>query len=242
MWQSILCEPDCIAANGSLPLLILRLTDPPIFVKIIDTALIFLFSWHSKQISQDQKLAAYAHLYSFASVKSVVHWFQIMRTGTFQMYVRLFRWLCVMQPLTDLVRYDDDAQSLVGRSFYHPARVRISRFSFPVEVAYSYNAVSIVQHRCARRPTFRRERQSCQCRLYAQTASRTYKSYSRAQHSLFVSVDCYLPNEVITDEKLRAYRCNLGGPGACGCDSKGFSGAGRACYARKMRVVCFCGI
>ena len=33
-----------------------------------------------------QKLAAYPHLYSFTSVKSVVHWFQIIRTKAFQMY------------------------------------------------------------------------------------------------------------------------------------------------------------
>lgn len=33
-----------------------------------------------------QKLASYAHLYSFASTKSVVHWFQIMRNARFLMY------------------------------------------------------------------------------------------------------------------------------------------------------------
>lgn len=31
-------------------------------------------------------MAAYAHLYSYASVKSVVHWFQIMRESAFQMF------------------------------------------------------------------------------------------------------------------------------------------------------------
>ncbi|KAI9804413.1 MAG: hypothetical protein M1825_001312 [Sarcosagium campestre] len=59
---------------------------PPIFVRIIDTALSFLFNWSGCNITQDQKLAAYPHLYSFTSTKSVVHWFQIIRTGTFQMY------------------------------------------------------------------------------------------------------------------------------------------------------------
>lgn len=33
-----------------------------------------------------QKLAAYPHLYSFTSTKSIVHWFQIIRTKSFQMY------------------------------------------------------------------------------------------------------------------------------------------------------------
>jgi lysosomal acid lipase/cholesteryl ester hydrolase len=59
---------------------------PPIFTKVIDTSLSFLFGWNSKNISSAQKLAAYAHLYSTASVKAVVHWFQIMRNATFQMY------------------------------------------------------------------------------------------------------------------------------------------------------------
>ena len=59
---------------------------PPIFVRLIDASLIFLFSWHSHQVQFTQKLAAYSHLYSFASTKSVVHWFQIMRAGRFVMY------------------------------------------------------------------------------------------------------------------------------------------------------------
>ena len=59
---------------------------PPLFVKVIDMGLSFLFGWHAKNISTSQKLAAYPHLYSFTSTKSVVHWFQIIRTKSFQMY------------------------------------------------------------------------------------------------------------------------------------------------------------
>ncbi|KAK2624124.1 hypothetical protein QTJ16_006758 [Diplocarpon rosae] len=59
---------------------------PPIFVRLIDMGLAFLFGWHARNISTSQKLAAYPHLYSFSSVKSVVHWFQIIRTKSFQMY------------------------------------------------------------------------------------------------------------------------------------------------------------
>ncbi|KAG1737865.1 Alpha/Beta hydrolase protein [Suillus paluster] len=78
---------------------------PPIFASVIDTSLRFLFNWHSHNISYLQKIAAYAHLYSFASVKSVVHWFQIMREGAFQMF-------------------DDDvsAFSSPGGRAYRPAR------------------------------------------------------------------------------------------------------------------------
>lgn len=59
---------------------------PPIFVRLIDMSLAFLFNWTSKNISAHQKLAAYPHLYSFTSTKSVVHWFQIIRNRCFQMY------------------------------------------------------------------------------------------------------------------------------------------------------------
>lgn len=59
---------------------------PPIFVRIIDFSLSFLFNWTAKNISTHQKLAAYPHLYSFTSTKSVVHWFQIIRNKCFQMY------------------------------------------------------------------------------------------------------------------------------------------------------------
>jgi lysosomal acid lipase/cholesteryl ester hydrolase len=59
---------------------------PPIFVKVIDLGLAFLFKWETKNIAISQKLAAYPHLYSFTSTKSVVHWFQIIRNKSFQMY------------------------------------------------------------------------------------------------------------------------------------------------------------
>ncbi|KAH7112806.1 Alpha/Beta hydrolase protein [Dendryphion nanum] len=66
MWQSILYQP--------------------IFVRLIDTSLKFLFGWTGVNITPHQKLASYPHLYSFTSTKSVVHWFQIIRNGVFQMY------------------------------------------------------------------------------------------------------------------------------------------------------------
>ncbi|KAI1343185.1 Alpha/Beta hydrolase protein [Xylariaceae sp. FL0016] len=59
---------------------------PPIFTKVIDLGNNFLFGWKSRNISVSQKLAAYPHLYSFTSTKAVVHWFQIIRNKTFQMF------------------------------------------------------------------------------------------------------------------------------------------------------------
>ncbi|TQS33206.1 hypothetical protein Golomagni_06455, partial [Golovinomyces magnicellulatus] len=59
---------------------------PPLFSFFIDKGLSFLFNWQTKNISSSQKLAAYPHLYSFTSTKSVVHWFQIIRNKCFQLY------------------------------------------------------------------------------------------------------------------------------------------------------------
>ncbi|MCJ1286109.1 cholesterol esterase [Xylographa opegraphella] len=59
---------------------------PPIFTRLIDLSLAFLFGWKTKNISVHQKLAAYPHLYSYTSTKSMVHWFQIIRNKSFQMY------------------------------------------------------------------------------------------------------------------------------------------------------------
>ena len=59
---------------------------PGIFAWFIDKSLSFLFNWKMRNITPHQKLAAYPHLYSFTSTKSVVHWFQIIRNGTFQMF------------------------------------------------------------------------------------------------------------------------------------------------------------
>ncbi|CEJ60502.1 Putative Triglyceride lipase-cholesterol esterase [Penicillium brasilianum] len=59
---------------------------PPIYVRIIDMALSTLFNWKCRNITRAQKLAAYLHLYSFTSTKSVVHWFQIIRNKNFQFF------------------------------------------------------------------------------------------------------------------------------------------------------------
>ncbi|KAF3907783.1 hypothetical protein ABW21_db0201813 [Orbilia brochopaga] len=94
---------------------------PPIFVSAIDMSLKFLFNWTGRNISLQQKLAAYAHLYSLTSVKALVHWFQIIRNKSFQMY-------------------DDDLQLSMGwgygRSFYKVARFPTRNISAPVVLVY----------------------------------------------------------------------------------------------------------
>ncbi|RUS20035.1 Alpha/Beta hydrolase protein [Endogone sp. FLAS-F59071] len=63
-----------------------RVIAPSLFVRVIDASVNFLFGWRCKNMSEPQKLVSYQHLYSLTSVKTLVHWFQIIRTGTFQMY------------------------------------------------------------------------------------------------------------------------------------------------------------
>lgn len=63
-----------------------RIISPPLFVKVIDASVLFLFGWTGRNMTADQKTVSYQHLYSLTSVKSLVHWFQIIRTGQFQMY------------------------------------------------------------------------------------------------------------------------------------------------------------
>lgn len=58
----------------------------PLFIKVIDLSLLFLFNWKNKNINKNQKISSYSKLYSSTSVKSVVHWFQIIRNRNFQMF------------------------------------------------------------------------------------------------------------------------------------------------------------
>lgn len=97
------------------------LVDPPIFVRVIDFFLTFLFNWRGNNISLNQKIAAYSKLYSYASVKTVVHWFQIIRNQSFQMY-------------------DDDIQSPVmafsGKNFYKVAKFPTRNITTPIVLVY----------------------------------------------------------------------------------------------------------
>jgi len=56
------------------------------FVYLIDACCYSLFGWTMKNMSLKRKRLLYAHLYAFTSVKTVVHWFQVVTYGRFQMY------------------------------------------------------------------------------------------------------------------------------------------------------------
>lgn len=89
---------------------------PPLYVKILDSAMRFLFGWHSQNMSFQQKTASYYHLYSFASVKSLVHWFQVIRSSTFQMW-------------------DDETHTMYGK-FYRAAKFPTKNISTPIVLMY----------------------------------------------------------------------------------------------------------
>lgn len=94
---------------------------PPLFNRVIDMSLSFLFNWSSRNIDAHQKLAAYPHLYSFTSTKSVVHWFQIIRNKSFQMY-------------------DDDVQAPLsigaGDRYYKAAKFPTRNIKTPIVLVY----------------------------------------------------------------------------------------------------------
>lgn len=57
-----------------------------LYEKIVDTSLVYLFGWSGKNISKNQKEVGYPHLFSNSSVKSLIHWFQIIQAHRFQMF------------------------------------------------------------------------------------------------------------------------------------------------------------
>ncbi|AGO13347.1 AaceriAFR206Cp [[Ashbya] aceris (nom. inval.)] len=63
-----------------------RLLPHRVFDALIDRALLLLFGWRCANIAPEQKLVSYAKLYSTTSVKSVVHWFQILQAQQFQFF------------------------------------------------------------------------------------------------------------------------------------------------------------
>jgi len=63
-----------------------KVLSSPVLVWVIDFMLDFLFGWKTKNIDPKEKPMLYAHLYSYSSVKCLVHWFQITKTQKFQAF------------------------------------------------------------------------------------------------------------------------------------------------------------
>ncbi|KAG0670932.1 hypothetical protein C6P40_004001 [Pichia californica] len=63
-----------------------KLMGSRLYEKIVDKSLVFLFNWKSGNVGPSQKKVGYPHMFSPSSVKSVVHWFQIIENKRFQMF------------------------------------------------------------------------------------------------------------------------------------------------------------
>ncbi|KAJ2723628.1 cholesterol esterase [Coemansia sp. Benny D115] len=57
-----------------------------LYVTALDFCVHLLFGWRMRNLSQETKCITYWHLYSYTSVKAIVHWMQIIRCGQLQMY------------------------------------------------------------------------------------------------------------------------------------------------------------
>ncbi|ANZ74310.1 BA75_01477T0 [Komagataella pastoris] len=56
------------------------------YQRVVDLSLIYLFNWQGDNISSEQKQIGYPHLFSNSSVKSILHWFQIIKNQRFEMF------------------------------------------------------------------------------------------------------------------------------------------------------------
>ncbi|KAG7661146.1 uncharacterized protein J8A68_005348 [[Candida] subhashii] len=59
---------------------------PTLYEIIVNKSLMLLFGWSGTNINQAQKEMGYPHMFSNSSVKSLVHWFQIIGARRFQMF------------------------------------------------------------------------------------------------------------------------------------------------------------
>lgn len=57
-----------------------------LYEKVVDTSLVYLFGWSGKNMTKSQKKIGYPHMFSNSSVKSLIHWFQIINSKRFQMF------------------------------------------------------------------------------------------------------------------------------------------------------------
>ncbi|KYQ89423.1 carboxylic ester hydrolase [Tieghemostelium lacteum] len=88
-----------------------------VFVNLIDQSVGFLFGWHTENINEEEKAMLYSHIFSYTSVKSVVHWFQIIQTNRFQMFDDM---LLGKTPNENSNKHNYHGRVIPG---YHPSQV-----------------------------------------------------------------------------------------------------------------------
>uniref|UniRef100_I2CQR1 Esterase / lipase n=1 Tax=Nannochloropsis gaditana (strain CCMP526) TaxID=1093141 RepID=I2CQR1_NANGC len=70
----------------SSTLMWMKIMSPQLFVWTVDRATDFLFNWSNSQVSAARKVGLYQHIFSYASVKTVVQWFQLIRLRRLAFY------------------------------------------------------------------------------------------------------------------------------------------------------------
>lgn len=73
------------AMLASVPFWISTLS-PEVYARMIRRCLWELFGWRCHNIENEQQSRMFPHMYTYCSVKTIVHWFQMMRAGHFRMY------------------------------------------------------------------------------------------------------------------------------------------------------------
>ncbi|CAM9323838.1 unnamed protein product [Phaeothamnion confervicola] len=63
-----------------------RIMSRDTFVRAVDQAMLYLFTWRSTMVSPERKRQLYPHIYSYSSVKCVSHWFQMIRSRRLAMF------------------------------------------------------------------------------------------------------------------------------------------------------------
>lgn len=70
----------------SSTLMWMKIMSPQLFVWTVDRATDFLFNWSNSQVSATRKVHLYQHIFSYASVKTVVQWFQLIKLRRLAFY------------------------------------------------------------------------------------------------------------------------------------------------------------
>lgn len=109
---------------------------PPVFSAAITLSMRFLFGWRSRRITHLQRLAAYSHLYSYASTKAVVHWFQIMRNAKFQMYDDDVQRVIRVSSVRGAMAQAAARHRPSGVTSYAPARFPTRNITTPIVLLY----------------------------------------------------------------------------------------------------------
>jgi len=104
-----------------------RVLSTNLHVMLIDYCMKFLFGWTCLEIDSSEKPILYSHIYSYSSVKCLVHWFQITRMKRFQMFDG---------NISPMNRYDNFDASCSSYPSYLLPSYQLSKIRCPIAIFY----------------------------------------------------------------------------------------------------------